>query len=192
MSRRLHVMVALAAGAMLSSCGGKQSGNGDPGSAEAAFAAMGAVITHQRCMNCHPSSDSPTQGDDMTAHQPPVFRGEEGKGAVGMECSTCHLETNTPLLERDGSMPGAASWHLAPASMGWQGKSLGEICEQIKDRSRNGDRSLEDIYKHMSEDTLVGWAWNPGAGRAAAPGTRTAFIERTREWIDNGAHCPTP
>ena len=141
----LRVVAVLTVGATLVGCGAKQTGKTDDGSSAAAFVAMGQVLTHQRCMNCHPSTESPTQGEEMAAHQPPVFRGEDGLGAVGMWCSTCHGEDNAPLLERAGSMPGAKGWHLAPASMSWQGKSLGEICEQIKDRSRNGDKSLEDL-----------------------------------------------
>jgi hypothetical protein len=30
-------------------------------------------------------------------------------------------------------VPGHPEWHLAPREMAWQNKTLGEICEQIKD-----------------------------------------------------------
>ena len=51
--------------------------------------------------------------------------------------------------------------------MAWEGKTLGEICAQIKDPARNGGRKPEDLIHHIGEDTLVGWAWAPGS--AAAP-----------------------
>lgn len=37
------------------------------------------------------------------------------------------------------------------------GKSLGEICEQIKDPKRNGGKSMDELVHHMAEDLLVGW-----------------------------------
>jgi hypothetical protein len=87
-------------------------------------------------------------------------------------------------------MPGSRNWHLAPASMAWQGKSAAQICEQLKDESRNGGKTLEQLHAHNAEDPLVGWGWTPGEGRAPAPGTRAEFAANTRAWIDTGAHCP--
>ena len=191
MSRLYYVVVVITAGAALASCSGKgATKQNDPSRSRTAFIAMGKVLTHPRCINCHPSGDSPTQGDAMAAHQPPVFRGEGGLGAVGMRCNTCHGEANVALTERAGSMPGIRGWHLAPRSMGWQGKSLGEICEQLKDTSRNGGKTLEQVHEHMTDDPLVGWAWDPGEARAPAPGTRAEFARHTREWIESGAYCP--
>jgi hypothetical protein len=54
----------------------------------------------------------------------------------------------------------------------------------------NGDRSLEQILAHMAEDSLVGWAWNPGYGREPAPGTQKAFGALLKAWIETGAACP--
>ena len=31
--------------------------------------------------------------------------------------------------------------------------------------ARNGGRKPEDLIHHIGEDTQVGWAWTPGAGR---------------------------
>ena len=60
--------------------------------------------------------------------------------------------------------------------MAWEGKSLGEICEQIKDPARNGGKDLDQLVEHMAEDSLVGWGWHPGAGREA----RAGHAERVR------------
>ena len=35
---------------------------------EVAFDKMMSVLTHQRCMNCHPSDNTPKQGEDSHAH----------------------------------------------------------------------------------------------------------------------------
>jgi hypothetical protein len=58
--------------------------------------------------------------------------------------------------------------------MDWEGKTLGEICAQIKDHSRNGGRSLEEIVHHVGTDHLVGWAWAPGASPLQGRKTRLA------------------
>ncbi len=162
---------------------------------KALFGEMTKVITHPRCMNCHPRDDSPRQGMAMQMHNPPVIRHDEsGFGAPGMRCTTCHGAENMRLVGVGGikSIPGHDVWHLAPKSMGWIGLSPAEICTQLKDPARNGGRSLADIHEHMAEDGLVGWAWAPGEGREPAPGTQARFGKLVAAWIDTGAHCPTP
>ena len=163
----------------------------DPAVRSAAiFTEMGKVLTHPRCINCHPRTDSPLQGDDMRFHMPPVERGPKGMGIAGMECSTCHGPRNVAFADGKGSIPGHPLWHLAPKSMAWEGKSLREICEQLKDRKRNGGKTLAQIHAHNASDTLVGWGWNPGPGRTPAPGTQAEFGALTKAWIDSGANCP--
>ena len=88
--------------------------------------------------------------------------------------------------------PGGAVDILARSLSTPMSKSLGQICEQIKDRKRNGDRSLEQIVEHMAHDELVGWGWNPGLGRTAVAGTQKEFGALIKAWADNGAHCPKP
>jgi hypothetical protein len=75
--------------------------------------------------------------------------------------------------------------------MAWQRRTLAEICAQVKDPARNGGLSLEQLVEHMAHDPLVGWAWNPGAGREPAPGTQAAFGALVKAWADVGAACPT-
>ncbi|OON63264.1 Isoquinoline 1-oxidoreductase subunit [Massilia sp. KIM] len=158
---------------------------------QALFIEAGKVINHPRCLNCHPNGKVPTQGEDLHAHIPPVHGGPDGKGRQGLLCVSCHQAKN---VEATGTafraIPGHEHWHLAPLSMAWQGKSLGEICEQLKDTTRNGGRNLKQISEHMGKDSLVGWAWRPHAGREPAPGTQKLFGELIQAWIDTGAHCP--
>ncbi len=157
----------------------------------ALFNEMFVVIESPRCMNCHPVGDVPAQGDLMQAHQPPVVRGDGGIGAPGMRCSTCHGAENVEFKTGQGSIPGHTPWQLAPIEMGWIGKSATEICEQLKDPERNGNRDLAELHEHNAEDGLVGWGWEPGEGRTPAAGTQKIFGELTQAWIDTGAVCPT-
>jgi hypothetical protein len=152
----------------------------------ALFQEVGKVVTHARCMNCHPAGDRPSQGDDRHPHMPLVVRGADNFGAIGMRCTTCHGPANFD----PGGVPGNPVWHLAPIEMAWVGKSLGQICEQIKDPNRNGGKSMEELIHHMAEDPLVGWGWNPGVGREPAPGTQKEFGALVKAWVDSGAVCP--
>ncbi|MEX1235206.1 MAG: Isoquinoline 1-oxidoreductase subunit [Roseovarius sp.] len=164
----------------------------DEGERSAAiFNEMGKVLQHPRCLNCHPVDGTPRQGDDLALHQPPVVRGQGGFGAPGMRCSTCHSAENVEYTGAEGSVPGHDPWHLAPVSMGWIGLTLPEICEQIKDPERNGDRTLVELHEHNAEDGLVGWGWEPGEGREPAPGSQERFGALTKAWIDAGAGCPS-
>jgi hypothetical protein len=159
----------------------------------ALFQEAGKVIQHPRCVNCHPAGDHPLQGMTMHEHRPPVSRGEGDIGVPGMMCGTCHSQQNVPIVgqaEDIKSIPGHPEWHLAPIEMAWEGKSLGQICEQIKDPVRNGGKSIDQIVDHMAKDSLVGWGWSPGAGREPVPGTQAVFGELIRRWAVDGAACP--
>lgn len=164
----------------------------DPTARSAAlFTEAARVIQHPRCLNCHPADRTPTQGDDLHRHLPWIRADEQGHGPPGLPCDTCHQTKNTPTnVTPVQSIPGHAHWMLAPPSMGWQGMKTGEICRQIKDPARNGGRTLDKIHEHMAVDTLVGWAWDPGLGRRAAPGTQKQFGELIAAWIESGAACP--
>ena len=152
----------------------------------ALFTELGKVLTHPRCVNCHPAGDRPRQGDERRLHQPPVARGPDGHGITTMRCSTCHQNANF----EPGRVPGHPEWHLAPIEMAWEGKTLAEICTQIKDPARNGKRNLEEIVTHIGTDTLVGWAWAPGFGRAPAPGSQKEAGALADAWVKTGAVCP--
>ncbi|MBD3584392.1 Isoquinoline 1-oxidoreductase subunit [Salinimonas sp. HHU 13199] len=160
----------------------------------AMFEELGKVIQHPRCMNCHPAGNQPLQGMDMTVHEPPVERGPANFGTPGMECNTCHQSENVTLAAQAKdikSVPGNPKWHLAPIEMAWVGKSLTQICEQIKDKERNGNKTMEEMIHHMAKDDLVGWGWKPGEGREPAPGTQKSFGELFEAWVHSGAHCPS-
>jgi hypothetical protein len=161
---------------------------GDTATRSAAlFVELGKVLTHPRCVNCHPAGDRPRQTDVSRLHQPPVERGVDGFGLAAMRCPICHQAANF----EPGRVPGNPIWHLAPREMAWEGKTLGEICAQIKDPARNGGRSLEALAEHIGSDHLVGWAWAPGFGRRPAPGTQKEAGALVEAWAKTGAVCPS-
>ncbi len=140
----------------------------------ALFGELGKVLTHPRCVNCHPAGDRPRQGEQGRLHQPPVVRGADGHGLAAMRCSICHQSANFDPAR----VPGHPEWHLAPREMAWEGKTLGEICEQIKDPARNGNRSLEDArpsHRHRHPGRLgLGARLRPSARSRHAAGGRRA------------------
>jgi hypothetical protein len=150
------------------------------------FLEASRVLLHPRCANCHPNGDVPLQGMEMRLHDPPVTRGPENVGVVGMECSGCHQDSN---LEH-ARVPGAPNWHVGPREMAWVGKSPRRICEQLKDPKRNGGKSLAQIVEHNAHDELVAWGWRPGHDREPAPGTQARFGAIVAAWVDTGAECP--
>ncbi len=159
----------------------------------ALFTEAAKVITSPRCMNCHPAGDSPHQGDDRHIHQPTALRGPSDSGVAGLPCASCHTDKNFTLSVGAASyqsIPGHPRWALAPIEMAWQGKTIGEICRQLKDPARNGGRDLALLHEHMAKDDLVAWGWRPGAGRRPAPGSQELFGTIIQAWIDTGAECP--
>lgn len=152
----------------------------------AIFTELGKVLTSPRCLNCHPVGDRPRQGDMSRLHQPPVVRGADGFGLPALRCPICHQRANFD----PAGMPGDPIWHLAPHEMGWEGKTLAQICAQIKDPARNGNRSVDALVEHIGEDHLVGWAWSPGYGRRPAPGTQKEAGALVAAWVKTGAVCP--
>jgi hypothetical protein len=154
----------------------------DAARSRALFTEAAKVIMNPRCVNCHPAGDRPSQGDDQHVHVPPVTRGPAGDGVPGNSCSTCHTDRNVTLLVAAPSyqsIPGHVRWGLAPIEMAWAGKSMHDICEQLKDPRRNGGRDLALLHEHLAHDDLIAWGWNPGAGRAPVPGTQAQLGARS-------------
>jgi len=119
----------------------------------AIFSEVAKVLTNPRCMNCHPATDRLLQGNDKHPHRPVATR--------DTLCVTCHTDRNFTLHEEASyrSIPGHPRWMAAPIEMAWEGKSVGEICRQIKDPDRNGGRNLSLLHEHLAHDDLVAWGW---------------------------------
>jgi hypothetical protein len=74
--------------------------------------------------------------------------------------------------------------------MGWTGLSAGDVCRAVKDRTRNGGRTPDQILEHLTKDPLVQWAWQPGGKRDAIPLPYSEFLDLVRYWVATGAACP--
>jgi hypothetical protein len=59
--------------------------------------------------------------------------------ALSLRCTTI-----STILQA-GRHPGNDHWHLAPASLTWEGRSLGQICGS-KDPARNGDKHPDVVH----------------------------------------------
>ena len=157
----------------------------------AAFARVHEVFQHPRCANCHIPGDAPLQFDSGIAHAQGVQRGREGKGAAGLPCSTCHGEANAPASYGPHAPPGAPHWQLPPPDqkMAWIGLDPPALCAMITDRSQNGDRDLDALEKHVSEDALVLWGWDPGGDRVPVSVPHADFVTAFRTWKAAGGPC---
>jgi hypothetical protein len=160
----------------------------DDAAAAAAFESIVPVLHHPRCMNCHSSGDYPRQGDDNHPHIMRVRRGPDGHGVNAVLCSTCHQDHNLAGLHMP---PGAPGWHLPTPAMPmiWEGLSDHDLCELLKDPKRNGNRTIEQIVKHM-QTPLVLWGWAPGEGRSPIPISQHLFLTNVERWASMGAACP--
>ena len=175
----------------LAACGPRVSPEQKAKAVEA-FATVEKVLQHPRCSNCHIPGDQPLQFDAQTPHAMGVVRGPEGKGALGLPCATCHAEANAPTSYGPHAPPGAPHWALPPPDhkMAWIGLPAAQLCAMIKDRKSNGDRDFAALLKHVNEDKLVLWGWDPGNGRLPVPVPHDQFVAAFKLWADAGGPCP--
>ena len=161
------------------------AGMASPAGATALFDPIARVATHPRCVNCH-QAEVPRQTELSLRHTQGVLRGRDGHGARGMQCASCHQGANTA----EGRVPGAKHWQLAPLSMSWQGLKAGEICRQMQDPFRNGNRRTPaQVINHMASDPLVLWAWEPGGERSKPPLSHADFLRALHVWAQQGMPC---
>jgi len=159
----------------------------------AAWNKIHEVFSHPRCAYCHVGpdnvplvslSESPA---NPRAHGMNINAGKSRVGSETVACNACHTPHNSPLPH---GAPGAHVWALPPVEMQWFGKSSAEICAQVKDRARNGNRSIGDIADLVEHEGLVHYGWAPGPGREPAPYSATQLVEFIKQWDAAGAPCP--
>src|SRR3989344_2193886 len=90
------------------------------------------------------------------------------QGGFGVALRQLPCRGNPPVSYGANAPPGAPHWSLPPAAhkMAWIGLPPDMLCSMIKDRASNGERDFAALIKHVSEDKLVLWGWNPGGDRA--------------------------
>ena len=155
-----------------------------------AFMDVYQVLMSPRCMNCHPSGDTPLQGDDSQIHSMLPRRGKDGKGVYAMKCSNCHQPTN---LEGLNKPPGHPDWHLPPSNMKmvFEGKTPNQLAKQLVNPKTNGNKTLKQLIEH-ADDGLVKVGWDMGEGRPAPPISHAEFKKAWITWISTGAYAPKP
>ncbi|WP_430906444.1 hypothetical protein [Maribacter sp. 2-571] len=156
------------------------------------FDKMMQVLTHERCVNCHPNDGIPKQGADGHPHHFGIAGGPNNTGFEATNCATCHQSENNPY----SGVPGAPEWSLAPASMQWEGLSRTEIATSMMDPERNGGRSPEETMHHLTEHELVLWAWKPGVDadgnpRTPPPVPKEEYIAAVKAWFHQGHIIPS-
>jgi len=183
------ILLLVAAGLAVSTTSTRAVVHKDDAKARAAFLSIIPVLKHPRCLNCHATGDFPRQGDDNHIHTQNVRRGLDGHGKYSQKCGACHQEQNVAGLNMP---PGAPNWHLPPANMPmiWEGKTPGQICQQIKDPKQNNGKSVAQIIEHVTADKIVMWGLNPGEGRTPPPISHQEFAAKFQDWASNGAACP--
>jgi hypothetical protein len=159
---------------------------GDQAASLAAWDEIASVLQNPRCLNCH-QLDSPLQGDSRRVHIPHVVRGSDNQGVGAMRCQNCHNNMgNNPT----SGTPGGLHWQLAPVSMLWQGLSSADLCRAVKDPKKNGNRDGAALIKHMEDEPLVLYGWDPGKGREPLPVSHEKVVEDMKVWVAGGMACP--
>lgn len=149
-----------------------------------AFGDIYAVVTHPRCMNCHPDGDRPLHTDDSVPHAFNVTRFTPLKG---VQCSTCHAPTPVGL-GRPPAPPADPIWSLAPKQMVFENRTPKQLCEQLKDPDINGGRGFVDTTAHVANDHLLMTSWH--SGREPPPISHPELVKRFETWGKAGGPCP--
>lgn len=183
--------IAVAIAAMLPATAPSTTAHAEPQAVAAAasadlFKPIAEVLRHPRCMNCHPRDDRPRQGEDRHPHLQNIVRGDDNMGFTNARCTACHRDENNKF----SGVPGAPNWHLAPLSMGWQGLGDAELCTTLKDQEKNGGKDVAALVKHMEDDKLVLWGWEPGGKRQPVSKPHAQFVKELKAWEAGGAPCP--
>ena len=186
-----HIALALFVASAALACDPRATGSPVPpptheeiAAARVAWDDVYDVLTHPRCMNCHPDGDAPLQTDASTPHRWGIDRDAIERG---LECSSCHQAGNTP-----GGPPGAPTWHFPSAEtpMIFQGRDSPTLCAQLNDPRATGGRDLDALLTHVATEPLVQWAWDPGDDRTTPPMTRDAFLDAFAIWVQGDGACP--
>jgi hypothetical protein len=65
-----------------------------------------------------------------------------------------------------------------------------ELCRVLKDPKRNGGKTPEQLAKHVAEDKLVLWGWEPGGQRVPVSVPHAQFVGAFKDWVSGGMPCP--
>jgi hypothetical protein len=151
------------------------------------FTELGKVLTHPRCLNCHPAGDRPRQGDVARLHQPPVERGADGFGlpACAVQSATCRPTSTLPACR--GILVGISR----PEK--WDGKARPWARSARRSRIQ---RATETVQSTRSLSILAKITWSVGLGRpdmadSRLPARRSRRARSSRPGLKPGRSVPT-
>jgi hypothetical protein len=182
-------LITIAVAAASAAIAFAQSGTTDKAAAgKKAFLDVARVLQSPRCANCHPADDRPRQGDQGKPHAQNISRKSV---EAGVACTTCHQDRNSEeTIGLAGGPPGAPHWGLPPANQVFMGITPSQLCANLKDPAKTGDRDLAKLLDHVTNDALVKWGWNPGGKRTLPPLSHDKFVAAFKTWVDSGGACP--
>ena len=64
------------------------------------------------------------------------------------------------------------------------------LCRVLKDPKRNGGKTPEQLIKHVADDKLVIWGWEPAGQRAPVSVPHAQFVGAFKDWVSGGMPCP--
>lgn len=161
---------------------------------KAAWDRIYAVASHPRCSNCHVGDSGRPAWDDLgygsqRLHGMNIVAGDSRIGAESIPCRACHISA-----AGDNSVPHAApqideAWRLPPVDLAWRGRSSEQICVQLRDPDTNDGFDMAALVDHVSTSAFVSYGFNPGAGRAPAPGSAAELAQDLQRWAAAGSPC---
>jgi hypothetical protein len=133
-------------------------------------------------------------GRHLHPHNPPMGRRERPRRrrpAVLLVPRPANVPTWGDSIK---SIPGDPKWALAPARWPGRASRWARSAPRSRIRPATAASTLAEIHHHMAEDHLVGWAWNPGAGRKPAPARRPVRrahpgVDRHRRQVPEGLNA---
>ena len=159
------------------------------------------VLSHPRCINCHVGADNTPRwrteaSNDDRVHGMAINAGPDRIGSETILCNACHQVSRKPNTVPHSAPHTGMVWRLAPVDFEWVDKPSGDICNQVRDPSRNGGRDGPGLIEHILHDAdvvgFITWGFDPGPGRAPPPGSLQSHFDDMATWVAAGSPCPEP
>jgi hypothetical protein len=151
----------------------------------AMFTELGKVLTHPRCYQL-PSRERQAAAGRREPAAPTAGDARRGRPWPSGDAL---LDLPQAANFEPGRMPGHPEWHLAPREMAWEGKTVAEICAQIKDPAATAAASSRNS---SIISVKIRWWLGLGSRRWPQPRARHAKAGRCagRGLGENRRACP--
>jgi len=154
-----------------------------------------SLLTHPRCMNCHPAGEHPPAGRRPSRAQARGMaqrhRQFRPRPCGGMPHRTQTCPCMRPRLTR--AFPAIPRWGVGAAvdGLGRARGIGGHLPTAERHRTQRPARDLALLQEHIAKDDLGGHGAGPPAPAAKQrPARRKPPGQLVQAWIDSGAECP--